>query len=63
MWNGRPPTGERSPFGEAGRSAPPLAWTHARFVRVAWSLEAGTPIERPAIVACRYTGEACPPVP
>jgi hypothetical protein len=27
--------------------------------RLAWSIEAGEPIERPAIVACRYTGEGC----
>jgi Glucodextranase, domain N len=26
---------------------------------VAWSIEAGEPIERPSIVACRYTGEGC----
>jgi glucoamylase len=56
-WDGRPPHDE--PAGEGTRSATPLAWTHAQFVRLAWSIDAGTPIERPAIVACRYTGAEC----
>ena len=42
--------------GEGTRSATPLAWTHAQYVRLAWSIEAGKPIERPSIVACRYAG-------
>ena len=42
-----------------GRSAAtPLAWTHAQLVRLAWSAEAGTPVERPKIVADRYTSGA-----
>ena len=45
--------------GEGTRSATPLGWTHAQFVRLAWSIDAGEPIERPAIVACRYQGELC----
>jgi glucoamylase len=45
--------------GQGPRSATPLAWTHAQFVRLAWSISAGKPIERPAIVACRYTGSEC----
>ena len=45
--------------GKGTRSATPLAWTHAQFVRLAWSIQAGKPIERPAIVACRYTGADC----
>ena len=61
VWDGRPPTGEPGggPLGENTRSATPLAWTHAQFIRLAWSIDAGTPIERPSIVACRYTGEDC----
>ena len=59
VWDGRPPTGRDSPLGEGTRSATPLAWTHAQFIRLAWSLDAGRPIERPSIVACRYTGEEC----
>ena len=60
VWDGRPPTGiGANQPGEGTRSATPLAWTHAQFVRLAWSIDAGEPVERPAIVACRYTGEAC----
>jgi len=40
--------------GEGTRSATPLAWTHAQFVRLAWSIQAGAPIETPSIVARRY---------
>jgi hypothetical protein len=35
-------------------SATPLGWTHAQLVRLAWSLDAGHPVERPAVVARRY---------
>ena len=35
-------------------SATPLGWTHAQFIRLAWSIDAGRPVERPRIVACRY---------
>jgi glucoamylase len=59
VWDGRPPTGPGFPSGENTRSATPLAWTHAQFIRLAWSIDAGEPIERPSIVACRYTGEEC----
>ena len=60
VWDGRPPTGRPgADFGEGTRSATPLAWTHAQFVRLAWSIDAGEPVERPSIVACRYTGEDC----
>lgn len=57
VWDGRPPAG--TPTGEGTRSATPLAWTHAQFVRLAWSIQDGEPVERPAIVACRYTGQRC----
>lgn len=57
VWDGRRPTGAPGhPSGEGTRSATPLAWTHAQFVRLAWSIDAGTPIERPSVVACRYAG-------
>ena len=57
VWDGRPPTGR--PGFEVGKgtfSATPLAWTHAQFVRLAWSIEADRPVEQPSIVACRYVG-------
>jgi glucoamylase len=60
VWDGRPPTGAPgAPSGEGTRSATPLAWTHAQFVRLAWSIAAGRPVEQPSIVACRYTGRRC----
>ncbi|MGI5504111.1 glycoside hydrolase family 15 protein [Lentzea sp. CA-135723] len=40
--------------GRGTGSATPLAWTHAQYVRLAWSLDAGRPVERPAVVATRY---------
>ena len=57
VWDGRPPN---EADGEGTRSATPLAWTHAQFVRLAWSIQAGAPIERPSIVACRYQQQLCP---
>jgi glucoamylase len=60
VWDGRPPTGTPgAPSGEGTRSATPLAWTHAQFVRLAWSIAAGEPVELPSIVACRYTNRGC----
>jgi glucoamylase len=52
-----PPAGQPGfPLGEGSFSATPLAWSHAQFVRLAWSIDAGRPVERPAIVAARYGG-------
>jgi glucoamylase len=57
VWDDFPPSGQTGfPRGEGTFSATPLAWTHAQFVRLAWSIEAGRPVEQPSIVACRYTG-------
>jgi glucoamylase len=44
--------------GSGSTSATPLGWTHAQFVRLAWSIQAGQPVERPAVVSCRYA-EPC----
>ena len=46
VWDGR--AAGRATAGEGTRSATPLAWTHAQFVRLAWSIAAGAPVERPA---------------
>jgi glucoamylase len=54
VWDGRPPASE--PVGEGTRSATPLAWTHAQFVRLAWSIQRKRVVERPCVVARRYTG-------
>ncbi len=37
-------------------SATPLGWTHAQFIRLAWSIDAGYPVERPTPVSCHYGG-------
>jgi glucoamylase len=52
VWDDQAPPG-RTP-GTGSLSATPLGWTHAQFVRLAWSLDAGRPVERPDVVACRY---------
>jgi len=55
VWDGRRPSGEGGlEPGEGTFSATPLAWSHAQFVRLAWSIDAGAPVEQPSIVACRY---------
>jgi len=44
------------PPGKGTGSATPLGWTHAQFIRLAWSIDAGRPVERPELVSCRYGG-------
>jgi glucoamylase len=59
-WDDNPPSGQPGfPTGEGTFSATPLAWTHAQYIRLASSIQAGEPVEQPSIVACRYT-ERCP---
>jgi glucoamylase len=52
VWDDQPPPGQTP--GKGTRAGTPLAWTHAAFVRLAWSIDAGRPVEQPSIVACRY---------
>jgi glucoamylase len=60
VWDHNPPGGSDGfTPGEPTLSATPLAWTHAQFLRLAASLDAGAPIETPQVVACRYHSEAC----
>ena len=57
VWDGRPPTGDPCcPPGEGTRAATPLTWSHAELVRLAWTIQRGTPVDRQAVVADRYTG-------
>ncbi|HEY7075028.1 MAG TPA: glycoside hydrolase family 15 protein [Solirubrobacteraceae bacterium] len=59
VWGDHPPSGQPGfAPGEGTFSATPLAWSHAQFIRLAWSIAAGRPVEQPAIVACRYV-RAC----
>lgn len=62
VWDHQPPSGTRSSFqpGEPTSSATPLAWSHAQLVRLAWSVDAGQPVETPPAVACRYRSTVCP---
>jgi glucoamylase len=62
VWDHRPPVGSDPRFrpGENTFSATPLAWSHAQFVRLAASIDAGRPVETPSIVACRYRTTLCP---
>ncbi|HEX5619942.1 MAG TPA: glycoside hydrolase family 15 protein [Solirubrobacteraceae bacterium] len=52
VWDDQPPPGHEP--GEPTFSATPLGWTHAQLVRLAWSLDAGRPVEQPSVVARRY---------
>jgi glucoamylase len=52
VWDDQPPPGALP--GTPTFSATPLGWTHAQLIRLAWSLDAGRPVEQPAIVAARY---------
>jgi glucoamylase len=55
VWDNFPPSGQPGFTPGTGTfSATPLGWSHAQFVRLAWSIEAGQPVEQPAVVACRY---------
>jgi glucoamylase len=50
-----PPAGQPGfRLGKGTFSATPLAWSHAQYVRLAWSVQRGRPVERPRIVARRY---------
>lgn len=56
VWDGRPPTGRTCCRpGEGTRSATPLIWSQAALVRLAWTIQRGTPVDQQAVVADRYT--------
>jgi glucoamylase len=57
VWDGRPPTGRACcRLGEGTRSATPLIWSHAALVRLAWTIQRGTPVDQQLVVARRYLG-------
>jgi glucoamylase len=57
VWDNRAPADDGDPQpGTPTRSATPLAWTHGQYVRLAWSIDAGEPVERPSVVVERYAG-------
>jgi glucoamylase len=61
VWDHQSPAGTGPDFqpGEPTFSATPLAWTHAQFIRLAWSIDNDAPIETPQPVACRYSSPLC----
>jgi glucoamylase len=62
VWDHQPPADGSNPAfvpGEPTFSATPLAWTHAQFIRLAHSIDAGRPVEAPSVVACRYHTTLC----
>jgi glucoamylase len=61
VWDHQPPADGDPRFrpGENTFSATPLAWSHAQFVRLAQSIDAGHPVETPSVVACRYATTRC----
>jgi glucoamylase len=62
VWDSNPPSNDPHSGFVAGRpttSASPLAWTHAQFLRLVWSLADGHPIEQPSVIACRYIERSC----
>ena len=55
VWDQNPPSGQPGfAPGTPTFSATPLAWSHAQFIRLAWSIVAGHAVEQPTVVACRY---------
>ncbi|RSN25280.1 glucan 1,4-alpha-glucosidase [Streptomyces sp. WAC 05977] len=57
VWDENAPSGQPGfPAGTPTASATPLAWTHAQYLRLAWSVEAGKVIEQPRVVRCHFLG-------
>jgi glucoamylase len=64
VWDNNPPSGTAGQLPGTGTgSATPLGWTHAQFIRLAWSIDAGQPVERPSLVRCRYGGPCAGAMP
>ncbi|MFC6951760.1 glycoside hydrolase family 15 protein [Halorubellus litoreus] len=63
VWDREESTAYGWEFGEGTASATPLAWSMAGFVRLARSLDAGTPVERPRATASRYVEDDGAPEP
>jgi glucoamylase len=60
VWDNEPPSGKPGFVKGTGTySATPLLWSHAQFVRLALSIDAGRPVEMLDVVACRYRTSAC----
>ncbi|MGY1715647.1 glycoside hydrolase family 15 protein [Geodermatophilus sp. SYSU D01106] len=62
VWDDQPPSAEGTEYvpGEPTFSATPLSWTHGGFVRLAHAVDAGRPVDTPAVVACHFGTSLCP---
>ena len=58
VWDRAYPSAYGWEFGEGTGSATPLAWSMAQFIRLAHAIDAGEPVETPAILARRYADGA-----
>ncbi len=61
VWDDQPPSAEGSEFvpGEPTFAATPLSWTHGGFIRLAHAIDAGRPVDTPAVVACHFGTSLC----
>ncbi len=55
IWDGPALPGLRLESGKPSGSVMPLLWAHAEFVKLAYSLALGVPVDRPANTAARYS--------
>ncbi|WIX81454.1 glycoside hydrolase family 15 protein [Amycolatopsis carbonis] len=57
VWDENPPSGSpgHTP-GTPTASATPLAWTHAQYIRLAWSVARNRPVEQPSVVREHFLG-------
>ena len=63
VWDREHPTDYGWEFGEGTGGATPLAWSMAGFIRLAHGVDAGEPVETPAVVRDRYVGSDRPTGP
>lgn len=54
VWDRPEPTEYGWAFGEGTGSATPLSWSMAQYIRLAHGIDAGEPVETPAVVRNRY---------
>jgi len=57
VWDGAPIPERGLNPGQPSGSAMPLVWAHAEFIKLALSLAAGAPVDRPARTWARYGGK------
>ena len=62
VWDDNPPSGTDGRLPGTGTgSATPLGWTHAQFIRLAWSIDAGRPVESQTWSAAVTADRVTPP--